>query len=792
MKKLGKFEIIARVGRGAMGVVYKARDPLIDRVVALKTLNANLSSDPLYLKRFYTEARAAGNLRHPNIITVYELGHEGNVPFIAMQFFTGESLDKIIDRTPNLPLSQKVGFILYVCRALEYAHKQDPPVIHRDIKPANVMVGPDGSVAVVDFGIARLDESTASRSGGMLMGTLGYMAPELFRGGTADARSDIWATGVMFYEVLAYRKPFKGENARALMSTIVLEEPRSIQEAAPGTPDEVKNIIGRMLTKDVNARYQTMDEVLADLEPVRKRLLHADIAVLMENSRKLYQEGDLLAAKSEIVQILAWDSTNTQAMAFSEKISAQVRRQPSGPQLKARVEMARRMLVEGHPEEAKTEALEALNLDAACAPAREILTQVETVLTSVKAPADNPPVVDSGNVATRDASEPSPVQRASRDTLLPADRELALREQRKRRKNETLQMARRLLDEGKLDDSSSLLKDALDSQLLATGDPEVDTLLAKIASRKPPQTAPVATITSSPPAAGTITSSPPPAPPPNEAAYVGFKGEPTQGFTYPSPALVSEPPAAAERNASAAAVGASAQEMTVRPIHPPPSATPANSGTSPAASTGSVSQVEQEPSRLDSTASVPASEATGTGEPTTFVPLKWLEDQTQFLASVEKHLAEFLGPIAGMATRRAAAKAKDPDELFAFLASTVPSEPDRQRFLARKGELLRRLSSVPPATQSRLPRPSVAEPVPAASDSVIEVTPEAVRRASRLLAWYVGPISRILAERAAKRASSLRVLYLLLAEHLRNGERARFLSEAGFPEESGTNSSMHF
>src|SRR5246500_4308977 len=191
MKKLGKFEIISKVGQGAMGVVYKARDPFIDRVVALKTLTTSLSSDPHHLKRFYSEARSAGNLRHPNIVTIFELGHEGDTPFIAMQFLNGESLDKIIDRMPNLPLSQKVGFIVYTCRALDYAHKQNPPVIHRDIKPGNVMVGPDGSVMGVDFGIARLGETSMSLSSGLLIGTLSYMSPQLFHGASADAQSDI-------------------------------------------------------------------------------------------------------------------------------------------------------------------------------------------------------------------------------------------------------------------------------------------------------------------------------------------------------------------------------------------------------------------------------------------------------------------------------------------------------------------------------------------------------------------------------------------------------------------------
>ena len=380
LKKLGKFEIVAKVGQGAMGVVYKARDPLINRVVALKTLKAGLFEDSVLLKRFYAEARSAGSLRHPNIVTIYELGHEGDVPFIAMQFLHGESLDKVIDRMPNLPLSQRVGFIVHTCRALDYAHKQNPPVIHRDIKPANIVVGPDGSVMVVDFGIARIGETSMSLSSGLLIGTLSYMSPQLFHGGTADAQSDIWATGVMFYELLAYRRPFRGENAAALMSNVVLEEPRPIAEAAPGTPEEVATILSRMLAKNAEDRYRSMEEVLMDLEPVWKKLLHTDISILLENSERLMNEGDWLAAKSEIVQVLNWDSTNAHAKRISDLIHAELRKQKIVPQVRIHVENAQRLLAEGHNEEARSEAQLALKLDSSYEPAAEIVRQAQAAL----------------------------------------------------------------------------------------------------------------------------------------------------------------------------------------------------------------------------------------------------------------------------------------------------------------------------------------------------------------------------------------------------------------------------
>ena len=153
MKALGKFEILDRLGQGAMGVVYKARDPLIGRLVALKTITTGLAEDPALLERFYHEAHSAGALQHPNIVTIYELGEADNIPFIAMEYLTGESLDKLIEGHHVLPLSQKVGYIVYVCRALEYSHKAG--VVHRDIKPGNVMVTRNGDIKVMDFGIAR-------------------------------------------------------------------------------------------------------------------------------------------------------------------------------------------------------------------------------------------------------------------------------------------------------------------------------------------------------------------------------------------------------------------------------------------------------------------------------------------------------------------------------------------------------------------------------------------------------------------------------------------------------------
>ncbi len=482
MKKLGKFEIIEKVGQGAMGVVYKARDPFIDRIVALKTLTTGLSDDANLLKRFYSEARSAGGLQHPNIVTIYELGHEGDTPFIAMQFLTGESLDKILDRRPSLPLSQKIGFIVYVCRALEYAHKQNPPVVHRDIKPGNVMVTTEGAVVVVDFGIARLGEGTRSQSAGMLIGTLGYMSPQLFRNGTADARSDIWATGVMFYELLAYRRPFEGDNAAALMSNIILEKPRSIADAAPGTPQDLQAVVERMLAKEAEARYQNMEEVLLELEPIWRRLQQAEVSDLLANSQQLYESGDLENAKAKVSQIIQIDTSNTQAKSLLEKINAEVRRKQVVPQMKARVENAGKLLANGQVEDAKAEAEAALKLDSTYQPAREVLGQVQAALerahnitqalrTSKQRMAEG--ALTEAELQLDRVLEIDPGNAAAREQLKQIREERSRRERRKQR-DEALHRARTLWTNLQYEECISLL---IAAQKQFPGDSEITKLL---------------------------------------------------------------------------------------------------------------------------------------------------------------------------------------------------------------------------------------------------------------------------------------------------------------------------
>jgi serine/threonine protein kinase len=368
---------VVEIGRGAMGEVYKARDPLIGRLVALKVITSGLVGRPELLERFYQEARSAGALQHPNIVTVYELGKEGDLPFIAMEFLGGESIEKMIARQEPLPLSKKVGYIIQICRALEYAHKHG--VVHRDIKPGNIMLNVEGSVKVVDFGIARLVDASKTQTG-TLIGTLGYMSPQQLRGEHADERSDIWAVGVLFYEMLAYQRPFTGDNPAALMMSIISKEPAPLQGAVAECTAEVEAIVFRMLQKEAINRYQSMEEALLDLDPVWKRLQQARVDDLVSASQRAVEAKDLKQAQQLLREALRVDSSRQEAKSLLETVSRELRRQEVLPRVQQQVSKAREMFQAGQWQQAKAEAQSALQLDSTCAPARELIAEAEKAL----------------------------------------------------------------------------------------------------------------------------------------------------------------------------------------------------------------------------------------------------------------------------------------------------------------------------------------------------------------------------------------------------------------------------
>ena len=255
-----------------MAVVYLGRDPAIDRLVAIKLLRESIDSVELR-ERFAREAKSAGRLRHPNIVTVFQVGVHEAAPFIIMEYIPGESLADIIRRQPPVTLTWKLRVIEDLCRGLSYAHKAG--VIHRDMKPANIQIDSDGGVKILDFGIARLGEQKAGEQAltqlGMMMGTPNYMAPEQIEPGTADHRSDVFAVGLVLYELLTYRRAFAGDSY-AVLHNILHNEPEALERCCPGIDSEVVEVVNRALAKAPEARYQDLGEMRDALRRIRTRL----------------------------------------------------------------------------------------------------------------------------------------------------------------------------------------------------------------------------------------------------------------------------------------------------------------------------------------------------------------------------------------------------------------------------------------------------------------------------------------------------------------------------------------
>jgi serine/threonine protein kinase len=255
-ERFGRFVVEDAIGRGGMGVVYKAQDPLIGRPVAIKVLrmDAAMGSESLtnLQSRFEQEFRSAGALSHPNIVTIYDVGQEGELSYIAMEFVEGWSLEKMLRSTDSIPLSQVLGILVELCDGLDYAHKAG--VVHRDIKPANVLFTPEGRPKITDFGVAKVKSSNLTMTG-TLVGTPGYMSPEQILGKKVTGASDQFSIAVMAYQMLCGRLPFQSEEAATILYHIVHEQPPAPHEVNPTLPPEIDAALLKGLAKSADDRY---------------------------------------------------------------------------------------------------------------------------------------------------------------------------------------------------------------------------------------------------------------------------------------------------------------------------------------------------------------------------------------------------------------------------------------------------------------------------------------------------------------------------------------------------------
>ena len=269
---LGRYKVISEIGQGAMGVVYKAVDPIIDRTVAIKTINLNLSRQELeeYEARFQQEIKAAGRLNHPNIVTIYDVGKTDQVAYMAMEFLEGQELKDMI-ATGHLPSpDQVVDIIAQVADGLWFAHQQD--IVHRDVKPSNIMVMKGGIAKITDFGIARLPNSAVKTMTGLILGSPRYMSPEQVIGKAIDARSDIFSLGVVLYEALTGVAPFDGDNVNAIMYATVNTTPPPPSSHSRALPPMLDLIAAKAMAKLLEDRYQTIKELADDLREVRRQI----------------------------------------------------------------------------------------------------------------------------------------------------------------------------------------------------------------------------------------------------------------------------------------------------------------------------------------------------------------------------------------------------------------------------------------------------------------------------------------------------------------------------------------
>ena len=275
IEKLGRYVIVEEIGQGAMGVVYKAVDPLIDRTVAIKTINLDLSKEELenFEKRFQREVQSAGKLNHPNIVTVYDVGRTEGVAYMAMEFLEGKELREILDSGVVLPIEKITHIASQVAEGLGFAHERG--IVHRDVKPANVMVMKNGLVKITDFGIAQMSSASRTMSG-MVMGSPKYMSPEQVVGQAVDGRSDIFSLAVVLYEMLTGKTPFSGDNISAIMYQILNDEPIPPKAFNQSIPDSINHIVLKALAKHPDKRYQNAKDMARDLKRYKSMDVPAD------------------------------------------------------------------------------------------------------------------------------------------------------------------------------------------------------------------------------------------------------------------------------------------------------------------------------------------------------------------------------------------------------------------------------------------------------------------------------------------------------------------------------------
>ncbi len=320
--KIGRYDVDSEIGRGAMGVVYRAVDPMLERTVAIKTINMALDPGEIehYEKRFTIEARAAGGLNHPNIVTIHDIGRSGDLAYMAMEFLEGRELKDLIAGS-ELTVDRALDIAAQAADGLAYAHQHE--VVHRDIKPANIMILGDGRVKIMDFGIARMRTADVRTQTGVVLGSPRYLSPEQVLGKRSDGRADIFSLGVILYEMVAGQPPFNGIDVNSLMFQIVNFTPPPPSTINTALPQMLDLIIAKALAKSADERYASITELATDLRACRQQgmggivpsLIAAAHPVSAESQKMLFDDTQPAARAEDRSTTLPGDTIPSRGLA---------------------------------------------------------------------------------------------------------------------------------------------------------------------------------------------------------------------------------------------------------------------------------------------------------------------------------------------------------------------------------------------------------------------------------------------------------------------------------------------
>ncbi len=777
--KIGNYEVVSVIAEGGMGIVYKGVDPRFGRPVAIKLMTSGFSKNEEALRRFYNEAQSVGNLQHPNIVVVYDLGDQDGTPFLVMEYLAGESLDRVIASRRELSIIEKLHIVIKVLRALHYAHQRR--IIHRDVKPGNVMVTPDGDCKLVDFGIARAGDVNLTQTG-QIIGSMSYMSPEQINGREVDGRTDVWSAGILLYQLLTYHLPFEGRDTASLIVKILGENPPPLSTYLDHPyPTELDEIIGRALVKDREARFDSAEEFAIDLANVEAMLKANIVSEYLDNARAS-MDSDLGRAQDLLSSVLKMDSQNSTAKQMLYQVQQLMRQQRSGQVQTLRLRAAE-ALDRSNWEDALILVDQALKLDQT----NPDLISLHASVLQRKALKEQIVKLVHTAEAAQQAGEFEIARRAVDDALAmdPSDtRARALgselyKIEQHRRFEALLESVRTEISSCRFEDADRLLREAETVNPQAR---EIGSLKNLIASGREEQIR-TERFESLIREAEQLLS---------QEQFVQAQAKAEEALRHDSAnrtvlnlldritklqqnrwvdqQLSSAEKLVAEGRNSAALVlleTAAAHYRDARLQLQISALRQKLEQQIPASPHANVDRQIPATPRIETRIESVSSENTS----------GWQDDT---LLVVEKQLATFIGSLARILVKKAALRTTDLDELYSILAASLESVVDREAFLGLKVDLKK--SSTKSQT-SQEPLHVASSAAPPNTTSVPELTAAVVDQAARMLARHVGPIAGVLAKRAANRSNSVRALYLVLSEHIENkSERSRFLQDAGFPD----------